>query len=256
MLLHYEEYGDRDAPLIVFIHGAGVSSWMWDKQLEYFTHYHCVTVDLPEQGANLHHGEFSIEDSANKIIELIHTFPNKNSVTVVGFSLGAQVLIQVISKQANLIDYAIINSALVKPSKLGKLLMKPLIQLTFPLIKNRAFSRIQAKTLYIAEEDFERYYEETSRMKQATLIRILEENMSFKIPDGFKKAGGKILVTVGEKEKAVMKKSAKALLNAHDNCSALVIADTGHAAPLSEPILFNQLIESWINEEREDFDIK
>src|SRR5699024_4898901 len=146
LLLHYEESRDSNASPIVFIHGAGVSSWMWDKQLEYFTHYHCVTVDLPEQGANLHHGEFPIEDSANKIIELIHTFPNKNSVTVVGFSLGAQVLIQVISKQANLIDYAIINSALVKPSKLGKLLIKPLIQLTFPLIKNRAFSRIQAKT--------------------------------------------------------------------------------------------------------------
>lgn len=249
MLLHYEEYGDAEAPLMVFIHGGGVSSWMWHNQVQYFTNYHCVTVDLPEQGSNLHHDKFSIEDSAKKIIELINAFPNKKSITVVGFSLGAQVLIQILSEEADLIDYAIINSALVKPSKLGKLMIRPLIRLTFPLIKNPTFSKLQAKTLYIGEEDFERYYQESSQMEQDTLVRILEENMSFNIPDGFEKAEGKILVTVGEKENTVMKKSAKALLNANDNCIAIMIAGAGHGAPMSQATLFNQLIEIWLNKE-------
>lgn len=48
---------------------------------------------------------------------------------------------------------------------------------------------------------------ESRQMKSDTLIRILEKNMSFEIPNGFQKAEGKILVTVGEKEKTVMKKS-------------------------------------------------
>ena len=38
-------------------------------------------------------------------------------------------------------------------------------------------------------------------MKLDTLVRVLDENMSFKIPKDFRKATGKILVTVGEKEK-------------------------------------------------------
>lgn len=244
--MHYEEYGDKDAPLIVFIHGGGVSSWMWDEQVQYLTNYHCVTVDLPEQGFNLHQGEFSIKHSAYKIIELINGFPNKKSVTVIGFSLGAQVLLQMLSDRSIVIDYAIINSALVKPSKLGSKMISPIIRLTYPLIKSRTFSKLQAKTLFIGEDYFERYYTESNQMKRSTLVRILKENMSFEIPPGFNEAQGKILVTVGEKEKSVMKKSAVEIINCNENCTAVMISGTGHGVPMSKPILFNQMIEEWI----------
>src|SRR5699024_12019055 len=116
---------------------------MWDKQVEFLTKYHCVTVDLPEQGKNVRKGQFSIEQSAYKINELIDELSNGKVVTVIGFSLGAQVLVQMLSYRSNLIDYAIINSALVKPSKLGEKVISPLIWLTFPLIKNRTFSKFQ-----------------------------------------------------------------------------------------------------------------
>ena len=56
--LHYEEYGNKDASLIVFLHGGGVSSWMWDEQVKYLRHFHCVSVDLPEQGMNIHNQKF------------------------------------------------------------------------------------------------------------------------------------------------------------------------------------------------------
>lgn len=67
LTLHYREYGDKNASLMVFLHGGEVSSWMWDKQVHYFTNYHCVTIDLPEQGQNVQQEKFSIESSAYKI---------------------------------------------------------------------------------------------------------------------------------------------------------------------------------------------
>lgn len=82
MGLSYREYGDRDARLIVFLHGGGVSSWMWDKQVQYLTNYHCVTVDLPEQGQNAQKDKFSIKNSAHRIIELINEFANGKEVIV------------------------------------------------------------------------------------------------------------------------------------------------------------------------------
>ena len=247
MGLHYQEYGDKEASLIVFLHGGGVSSWMWDKQVQHLTNYHCITVDLPEQGQNMQKGEFSIEQSAYKIFELINEFANGKSVTVIGFSLGAQVLVQMLSYKSDLIDCAIINSALVKPSRLGKKVISPLMRLTFPLIKNRTFSRFQAKTLFIGEEYFERYYDESCKMERNTLVRILKENMSFEIPSGFNETKGKILVTVGEKEKAIMKKSASEIVNSNENCTGVIISGIGHGVPLSKPDLFNQIIEKWIN---------
>lgn len=245
--LHYQEYGDKEALLIVFLHGGGVSSWIWDKQVQYLTNYHCVTVDLPEQGQNAQKGEFSIEHSAYRILELINEIANGKSVTVIGFSLGAQVLVQMLSYRSDLINYAIINSALVKPSRLGEKVISPLIRLTYPLIKNRTFSKLQAKTLFIGEEYFERYYNESCKMERNTLVRILKENMSFEIPVGFSEAKVKILVTVGEKEKSIMKKSASEIVNCNKNCTGVIISGIGHGLPLSKPDIFNQIIEKWVN---------
>src|SRR5699024_10253488 len=126
--------------------------WMWDKQIQYFTNYHGVTIDLPEQGKSNHFDHFSIRESAEKIIELIEKIAKDKKVIVIGFSLGAQVAIQMLSMNPNLINNAVINSALVRPNAFGRKMIKPTIKLTFPLISNRFFSKLQAKTLYVGEE--------------------------------------------------------------------------------------------------------
>ncbi|MDX8364906.1 alpha/beta hydrolase [Cytobacillus sp. IB215665] len=248
MDLHYQESGDKNASLMVFLHGGGVSSWMWEKQIQYFSHYHCITIDLPEQGGSNYTESFSIQLSAEKINDLIEKIANGKKVIVIGFSLGAQVTIQMLSMNPNLINYAVINSALVRPNSFVRKMIRPSIKLTFPLVKNKSFSKLQAKTLYVGKEYFETYYKESSEMKLDTLIRILEENMSFEIPKNFNKATGKILVSVGEKEKAVMKKSATDLVSNNKNCIGIIIPNVGHGISLWNPNFFNQMIEKWIQE--------
>lgn len=93
-MIHYKEFGDKSAPLIVFIHGGGVSGWMWDQQVQYFTNYHCIVPDLPGHGHSASSTIFSINESALKIIEIIEAKRKNRTVTAVGFSLGAQVLIE------------------------------------------------------------------------------------------------------------------------------------------------------------------
>lgn len=248
MDLHYQEYGDKHASLMVFIHGGGVSSWMWDKQIQYFSHYHCITIDLPEQGKSNYTENFSIQLSAKEVNKLIEKIANGKKVIVIGFSLGAQVTIQMLSINPHLINFAFINSALVRPNSFVRKMIRPSIKITFPLVKNKSFSKLQAKTLYVEKKYFETYYKESSQMKSDTLIRILEENMSFEIPKDFNKAKGNILVTVGEKEKAVMKKSAIDIVSNNSNCIGIVIPNVGHGISLVKPHFFNQMIEKWILE--------
>lgn len=256
MGLHYQEAGNTNAALMVFLHGGGVSSWMWRKQIQYFTNFHCLAVDLPEQGRSRDVLNFSIRTSADNIIELIERKADGKQVIVIGFSLGAQVLIEMLSLKPDLIDCAIINSALVRPIPLVKKLIRPSIKLTFPLIKNKSFSRLQARTLYVDKEYFKVYYDETCQMKRDTLIRILEENMSFELPPDFKKAKGKILVTVGEKEKAVMKRSARIIVENNSNCTGIIIPSIGHGVSLVKPEFFNGMVEKWIYEREIPMDCK
>ncbi|RHW35858.1 alpha/beta hydrolase [Lysinibacillus yapensis] len=248
MTLRYQEYGDRSAPLMLFLHGGGVSGWMWDKQIQYFNHYHCIVPDLPEHGLNNNEINFSIKGSAEELIKLIEEKAGGKKVILIGFSLGSQVIIQILSMKPDLIDFAIINSALVRPISYAYNIIKPTIKLSFPLIGNRFFSKLQAKTLYVSEDYFEKYYEESCQMKSDTLVRVLEENMSFEIPKDFGEANGKILVTVGEKEKAVMKKSAKDIVEGNSNCIGIMIPGIGHGISLAMPDFFNHMVEAWIQE--------
>lgn len=246
MELYYREYGNKNAPLMVFLHGGGVSSWMWDKQVQYFTDYHCITIDLPEQGESMNTEYFSIRKSSEDIAKLIEKLADGKKIIVIGFSLGAQVLIQMLSMNPSLIHSAIINSALVRPNEFVRKMIRPSIKITLPLVKNRHFSKLQSKTLYIEEGDFEQYYKESSRMSSDTLIRVLEENMSFKIPDEFNEAMGKVLVTVGEKEKEVMKKSAMDIVSKNPNCIGIMIPGVGHGISLVNPNYFNHMIKNWM----------
>ena len=247
MALHYQEYGDKNACLMIFLHGGGVSDWMWDKQIQYFTHYHCIVPLLPEHGLNNDKIHFSIKGSTEEVINLIEEKASGKKVILIGFSLGSQVIIQLLSMKPDLIDFAIINSASARPMLYVNKVIKPTIGLSFPLIKNRWFSKLQAKTLYISEDYFEKYYEESCQIKPDTLVRVLEENMSFEIPKNFRKASGKILVTVGEKEKAIMKKSAKDIVETNPNCVGVIIPKIGHGASLALPDFFNLMVETWIH---------
>ncbi|WP_435921406.1 alpha/beta fold hydrolase [Paenibacillus sp. DYY-L-2] len=248
MAIHYREYGDESAPLMLFLHGGGVSGWMWDKQVRYFSHYHCIVPDLPEHGAHQDGTPFSIKNSAEQLLKLIETKAAGKKVIVIGFSLGSQVIVQMLSMQPDVIDFAMINSALVRPIPYMKRFIKPSLRFTLPLIKKRWFSRLQAKTLYLSEEYFETYYEESCQTRPDTLIRVLEENMSFEIPYDFRFAKGKILITVGEKEKAVMIHSAKDIVASNSNCTGVFIPKIGHGAPLAIPDDFNLMVESWIRD--------
>ncbi|ARZ62078.1 MULTISPECIES: alpha/beta fold hydrolase [Bacillus] len=254
MVLQYKEFGYSSSPLMVFIHGGGVSGWMWDKQIKHFTNYHCLVPDLLEQGKNRSKDPFSINFSAEKIIELIEEKGQGKTVIVIGFSLGAQVLIAMLSMKPNLIQYAMINSALVKPIPFSKTLISSL-SLTYCLVKSKTFSKIQAKSMYIDETQFDNYYHDSCQINKNTFVRILEENMSFTIPKSFKDANSNILVTVGDKEKRIMKDSMTEILENNTNCTGIIIPEIGHGISLANPILFNTIIENWLEHDilPEDF---
>lgn len=127
LVLQYQEYGDKSAPLMMFLHGGGVSEWMWDQQIHYFTKYHCIVPILSEHGLNHDGTPFSIEGSAEELILLIEEKAGGKEVILIGFSLGSQVIIQLLSMKPDLIDFAIINSASVRPISFAKNIIKPTI---------------------------------------------------------------------------------------------------------------------------------
>lgn len=246
MNLCYRESGNMDAPLMVFLHGGGVSGWMWEKQHTYFTDFHCLVPDLPGHGKT--GGEsFSIEETAQAVSRLIVEKRGDQPVIVVGFSLGAQILITLLASKNNLIDFAVINSALVKPILFPAMLIKTMA-LFFPLSKNRIFARLQARSMYIDSSLFNQYFQDVQNMKEAIFSEIMEQNFSFRLPDNFGQTSAKILATVGAKEKSIMKKSWKEIVESHKMSEGVMFSDIGHGAPLANSETFNRVVRKWLKD--------
>ncbi|SDO17301.1 Pimeloyl-ACP methyl ester carboxylesterase [Alkalicoccus daliensis] len=247
--MFYKEYGEENAVMIVFIHGGGVSGWMWEKQVEHFrSTFHCLVPDLPEHGKNTEGSLFTIDSSAEEINVLIKEKSKEKKVIVIGFSLGAQILIAMISKQPKLIDFAMINSALVKPLPLATPLIQSMM-LAFPLIKNRTFSKIQAKSMYLKDYQIKTYFEESRQISRETFQRVMQENMSFFLPTDFHQTKARLFVTVGEKERRIMKDSFDEIVESNPACTRLIIPNMGHGVSLGNPELFHMLLEEWLEKE-------
>lgn len=248
MVLPYCEFGDKNGPLLVFLHAGGVSGWMWEEQVRYFQKgFHCVVPDLPEHGVNPGSQPFTIRGCAEEVRELVEATANGQPVILVGFSLGAQVVVQVLSLYPDLADYAMINSALVRPDASLLRLLTPVVQMSHPLVKKEWFAKLQAKMLDIPEEDFPKYFADSSQMSEEALLRITRENMQFSLPAGFRHARAKILVTVGDKERKMMKESARDIVSANPNAVGLRIPGSGHGVSLAKPKYFNHLLQGWLH---------
>nr|WP_235917989.1 alpha/beta hydrolase [Paenibacillus lutrae] len=240
----YEAHGNRDAPLLVFLHGGGAGSWMWEKQVRYFTQYRCLVPTLQGHGARSG-GTFSIRGCAEELIGLIRLEAGGKAVHLVGFSLGAQIALEILGLAPTLINYAVIDSALVIPMPVMRRLIAPSIRLTHGLTRNRAFSKLQAEQLSIGKEYWESYYADSKRLSADALITILQENMSYEIPRNFSSSEARILVTAGEKEKRIMKQSALTITASHPGAQCLIVPGIGHGFSLAAPDLFNKTVESW-----------
>ncbi|WP_144526071.1 alpha/beta fold hydrolase [Bacillus pumilus] len=234
-------------PIMIFLHGGGVSSWMWQEQIQTFKEvYDCYTPDLIGHGTRADEQSFSMQESALEVISLIKEHAQGRQVILVGFSLGAQVAVDVLSKEPDIVDIAVINSALVMPLPRLYLMVRPLLPLTYPLLKKDWFIELQAEKMRLPKDVLNHYMADSKSLQKKTLLTMFQENLHYKLPDTFQQAKARILVTVGEKEKGIMKRSAKKLTNSHPQSTGVIVPDIGHTFTFEKKELFMDMVQCFI----------
>jgi len=221
----FKETGDRELPTIILLHGGGLSDWSWNKVAgELKSKYHIITPVIDGHGEDGETEFVSIQDSAKKLIAYIDTKHGGKVFAVGGLSIGAQIAAEVLSVRNDISEFAILESALVYPIKGMTMLTIPTYKLFYGIIKQRWFSRKQAKSLCVPENDFERYYDDSLRMSKQTLINITLSNGNYNLLSSIANTSAKVLIIVGSKEIHIMKRSAE-LLHSRIKGSRLYIAD-------------------------------
>ena len=234
---------------------------MWNPQIEDLQDtYHCLVPDLPEHGLSAATQPFSIADSAQRIATLIHERAHGGRAHVIGLSEGAQITVQLLASAAEVVDHAIISSALVHPLPGMSLLGPRALALIFnlfaaPFRNSDAYVRLNMKYGNgLPEQYFHEVREDTRRMTAASFAHMMLENQRFHIPAGLDRVQVPALIVAGQHELALMRRSVRDLAAALPAGQGYLVAFSKrlaeeHAWNLHRPALFNAATRAWLTDE-------
>ncbi len=207
--MNYIEYGKNNNDIIVLLHGGGLSWWNYREVAQMLSSDYHIILPILDGHAKSSCNFNSIEENAARIISFINKQLGGSVLLIGGLSLGGQIVLEILSQKKDICQYALIESALVIPSKFTYAMIKPAFGSCYGLIKHRWFSKLQFKSLRIKQELFEEYFQDTCGISKSNMIAFLEANALYCIKSSIADCSAKSYVFVGEKENRTMRKSAK-----------------------------------------------
>lgn len=222
------EFGIKNEEVIILLHGGGLSWWNYTDEIELLKNqFHIILPALDgHSGSDADHT--SIEDNAARIIKYIDEKFDGQVLMICGLSLGGQILLEILSQRKDICKFAIIESALALPIPVTHSLIELSIKLSYGLIQQKWFSKLQMRSLKIRSDLFDDYYRDTRAISSENYIRFMESNSAYRVKPSLSLCRTKSVIVVGSKERPIMKKSAKMIQNLIPNSELIIVKDYHH----------------------------
>ncbi len=249
MDLFVRESGPVGAPAIVFLHGGDMSGWSWEPVVERMQRYHCLAPDLPQYGKSFQQGPFEMARAAAAVADLIRSRVGTGRAHVVGFSLGAQVGVQLLATEPEIVDRAVLCGTVINTMPgvgLTRLLLGLLARNTwYRWVLNR---HRNAHHDGISSARIDDYREDVRLITGAGLSHIVVASAGFTLPERLDKSDSPTLFLTGTKEMPFLRRSAAALAQQMPNGVDRVAIGMPHDWPLRYPDLFSRTVDGWLTD--------
>lgn len=232
---------------MLLLHGGGVAGWMWDSLRARLEATHGVLVpDLPGHGSSADEPYRSHDATVEALVAMLRR-EKVGPVAVIGFSLGAQLAVQLAARHPEAVERVAVVSAQASPLPFAGPTLG-LLALAAPLARSRRFARLQARELFVPPASMEAYLETSAGISRRTLLAAVGENLRFRVPEGWASYPGDALVMVGGRERAVMRESASILHAALPTSRLETVDGAGHGVPLQRSSWFDERVVAWLAE--------
>lgn len=206
--------------------------------------------DLPGHGRSGHEPYVSHARTVAELAKLTRETVPHRPVAVVGFSLGAQLALQLASEYPELVNRTVVISAQAKAMPFTGLALHAL-SIGAPLARQRWFAKLQARELFIPPSLMEDYITTSRDLTRESMLTAVGHNMRFQIPPGWSTFSGSSLVMVGQNERSLMRDSAVAIHKARPAGELEIVRNAGHGIPLQRPEWFNDRLLAWLDSTEE-----
>ena len=230
--MRYVEYGNQNPETVILLHGGGLSWWNYRDAAHLLSDSLHVVLPILDGHTDSDAPFTSIEDNAARIIAHIDEHFGGKVLALGGLSLGGQIAVEMLTQRPDICRFALLESTLVKPSKLTHALIKPTFGMSYSLIKQKWFAKLQAAYLGIPKKLFNDYFRDTCKISKEDMIAFLESNSAYSIKPALRDTQTKVHIVFGSKEQSSIRTSGK-LLNRMIPDSTLEVLPGYHHGDLS-----------------------
>ncbi len=240
MTIHTERYGEGEK--VVFIHGSGWNTSMWDHQRDYLkASMEVLLVDLPGHGKSPGEGYDSVEEYRNAVYGMIRDL-DLGKCFIAGHSLGGAIALSLSLAHAEIIKGIILIGTGAKlrvhPQILDNIIkdkektVRDIGALAFSMnassdLRNKAFNETMKCTAGVIHKDF----------TACDRFDIMDSVSSISVP---------ALIICGADDTLTLPKYSAHLNKAIQGSTLALIEGAGHMVMIEKPMEVNRAIEKFV----------
>ena len=241
------EFGKQNNNTVLLLHGGGLSWWNYREAARLLEAQYHVVLPVLDGHADSDASFTTIEDHAARLISYIDTHFSGRVLAIAGLSLGGQIAAEMLSQRQDICQYALIESALVKPMKLTSALIEPTFGMSYGLIKQKWFAKLQADYLGIPKALFNDYYRDTCKISKEDMIAFLKANSVYTIKPGLSETKAKVKIVAGAKEQKSIRDSAILMNRAIPGSEIEILPGLRHGdLSINHPQHYVRMLTEWI----------
>lgn len=244
--LSFQDNTSQCEDSIVLVHGGGIGGRLWSRTLQSLPEYHCLAPDLPGFGGSRHISPFSVETTVEGVADLIREHTLSGRASVVGFSVGAVVCVELLNRYPDLVERVFLSGATPRLGKGAVTISNAMARLMLPMFGPEGLSRITARTMRLTPQQVEEFQDDMKSLSSNLFTQINEvvAEQTDPIP-----TATATMVFAGEEELGAVKKRARELVEGLGNARGYIVQGRGHVWCLEDPDLFHRTIRAWMSGE-------
>jgi pimeloyl-ACP methyl ester carboxylesterase len=250
MTLNYTTWGSPHKPAILFLHGMGVSSWMWHEQVTALQdEFYCITIDMPGNGENHALPWHSFEASAKQIAVLLARALPGRKVHVIGLSYGGYMALHLLHHHPDLVESVLVSGVTARPFARQRLL-KVLMQVVPLLIRLEPFIRLNIRLMNLPSDAAALFRRDARLIAPATFRRVYDEIFSFSLRDHIAPRAQPVLAVAGALEAKQVRADLPEFATHFPSARTALVPHAHHGWNGEFPVLFTDMVRSWVIDQR------
>lgn len=238
-MIYYEKYGDSGSPVIMFLHGTNFVHCFARQCDKLSKDYRAIVPHIPGFGRNSD-VTFSVNLAVEQIVELAESFGKK--VTLIGFSLGAQLCLPILCRHSELFNGAIMISPwLIKDTAEIEKMMKQQSD-NEKSMRSGIIAGLNSLTAGLDKEERKEHAEFCKTVTMKSILASIDNGILLSDYPQYRELEIPLMAICGMKEPTDTRKSVRALAQQNPRCVYDMWDGAGHNIPFKCAARLNKTI--------------